>query len=505
MANTTNKKEKKSVAQTAWEKVCEKVNKKISDNSLSSEANVCAILWKNPDFYRTYDNISLDDFQNNIWKVYFEIGRQIIVDEQKNTLDELTVNFYLQKHEKLQAKFEEFGGYNVIEQAKEYVDISNIDGYVSDLHKFKTLKQMSDLGFPIAQNFSKYMDMSLEEIYQYYDALLNHTFLNAETNVKTYNVADGIFELIDKMDKGETFGMPLSGSDIISNQIAGVQEGNIYSLMMSSGGGKSFLVCRWLLPSIINSNEKICMIINEEDETRVQKELLIFYANHILGGNITKTQLRNGGFDEETKALLYKSAEKIQELKDNNNIIIAPLESYNVDIAIKIIKKYSSMGCKYFVLDTLKLGNDAKSENSWLSLQTDLVKLYDVIKPKSKNVALFVTAQLGKQSLTQRYLTNFSIGMSKNIIDTMSCVILSRLVLEDEKGDEKHSIKCFRLEGKNKKTKIPFKLDENKNYLIHFVSKNRFGQANGYQIVAEIDYATNHYKEIGYCNIMPEY
>lgn len=489
--------------QTAWEKACEKVNKKISENSLSSEANVCAILWKNPDFYRTYDNITLDDFQNNIWKVYFEIGRQIIVDEQKNTLDELTVNFYLQKHEKLQAKFEEFGGYNVIEQAKEYVDISNMEGYVNDLHKFKTLKQMSDSGFPIAQNFSKYMDMTLEQIYQYYDALLNHTFLNAETEVKTYNVADGIFELIDKMDKGETFGMPMYNSDILSNHIAGIQQGHIYMLSMASGGGKSFLACRWLLPSIIKENEKICMIINEEDETRVQKELLVFYANYVLGGHITKTQLRNGGFDEETKALLYKSAEKIQELKDSNTIIIAPIESYNVDIAIKLIKKYSSMGCKYFVLDTLKLGNDAKSENSWLSLQTDMVKLYDVIKPKAKNVSLFVTSQLGKQSLTQRYLTNFSIGMSKNIIDVMSCVMLSRLVLEDEKGEEKNSIKCFRIEGK--KTKIPFKLDPDKNYLIFFVTKNRFGEANNYQIVAEVDYATNYYKEVGYCNLMPEY
>lgn len=501
MAKTT--KETKTATQTAWEKVCEKTNKKIAENSLSAEANVCAILWKDPELYRTHDNVALNDFQNNIWKVYFEIGRQIIVDEQKNTLDELTVGFYLQKHSKLQAKFEEYGGYDTIQQAKEYVDVSNIDSYINDLHKFKTLKQLNDLGFPVAKNYSKYMDMSLEQIYQYYDALLNHTFLNAETDVKTYNVADGIFELVDKMDNGETFGMPLYSSDIISNQIAGIQQGHIYMLSMASGGGKSFLACRWLLPSIIKEDEKICMIINEEDETRVQKELLVFYANHILGGNITKTQLRNGGFDKETKDLLYKAAEKIQELKDKNSIIIAPLESYNADIAIKLIKKYSSMGCKYFVLDTLKLGNDAKSENSWLSLQTDLVKLYDCIKPKAKNVALFVTAQLGKQSLTQRHLTNFSIGMSKNIIDTMSCVMLSRLVLEDEKGEEKNSLKCFRIEGK--RTKIPFKLDPNKNYLVFFITKNRFGEANSYQVVAEVDYATNHYKEVGYCSILPEY
>lgn len=499
------KKETKTPAQTAWEKICEKTNKKIAENSLASEANVCAILWKNPELYRLHDNVALSDFQNNIWKVYFEIGRQIIIDEQKNTLDELTVGFYLQKHSKLQAKYEEYGGYNTIQQATEYVDVSNIESYISDLHKFKTLKQLNDLGFPVAKNFSQYMDMTLEQIYEYHEAVLNHTFLNAETDVKTYNVADGIFELIDKMDKGEAFGLPLSGSDILSNQIAGIQQGNIYSLMMNSGGGKSFFVCRWLLPAIIENNERVCMIINEEDESRIQRELLIYYSNYVLGGNINKTQLRNGGFDEQTKALLYKSAEKIQELKEKNTIIIAPLESYNVDTAIKIIKKYASMNCKYFILDTLKLGNDAKSENSWLALQQDMVKLYNCVKPKAKNVALFVTAQLGKQSLTQRYLTNFSIGMSKSIIDVMSCVVLSRLVLEDEKGDEKNSIKCFRLEGKSKHTKIPFKLDPDKQYVVHFVSKNRFGQANNLQIVAEIDYATNYYKEVGYCSILPEY
>lgn len=498
-------KENKSASQTAWEKACAKVNKNISENSLSAEANVCAILWKNPEFYRTYDNICLDDFQNNTWKVYYEIGRQIILDEKKNVLDELTVNFYLQKHNKLQAMFEKYGGYDTIEQAKGYVEVSNMDGYVNDLHKFKTLKTMNELGFPIANKFSQFMDMSLEQIYQYFDALLNHTFINAETETKTYNVADGIFELIDKMDEGQKFGMPLYNSDILSNQIAGIQRGNIYMLSMSSGGGKSFLTCRWLLPSIIKENEKICMIINEEDETRIQTELLIYYANYVLGGNITKTELRNGGFSLEVKELLYKSAEKIQELKENNNIIIIPLESYNVDIAIKNIKKYSSMGCKYFVLDTLKLSNNAKTEQSWLSLQTDLVKLYDTIKPKSKNVALFVTAQLGKQSLTQRYLTNFSIGMSKNIIDVMSCVVLARLVSEDEKDGGKNCINCFRLEGKNKRTKIPFKLSPDKNYLLFFVTKNRFGEANSYQIVAEVDYATNYYKEIGYCSILPDY
>ena len=156
--------EKKNTIQSAWEKECQKINKKIAENSLSSEANVCAILWKQSDLYNTYDNLSLDDFQSNVWKVFFEIGRQIIVEEHKKVLAGLTVEFYLQRHEKLKAKFDEYGGYSTIEQAKEYVEVENFDGYIKDLKKFKTLKTMNELGFPVAKNFSKYVDMSLEDI-----------------------------------------------------------------------------------------------------------------------------------------------------------------------------------------------------------------------------------------------------------------------------------------------------------------------------------------------------
>ena len=85
----------------------------------------------------------------------------------------------------------------------------------------------------------------------------------------------------------------------------------------------------------------------------------------------------------------------------------------------------------------------------------------------------------------------------------MSVVVLARLVQDDEKGDQKNSIKCYRIEGKN--TKIPFKLEENKRYILLFITKNRFGEANTHQIVAEIDYATNYYKEVGYCNVLPDY
>lgn len=275
---------------------------------------------------------------------------------------------------------------------------------------------------------------------------------------------------------------------------------------MSSGSGKSFLMCRWLLPSIIKNREKICIIMNEEDQTRIQTELLIYFANVVLGGNIHKISLRNGSFDKSTKDILYKAAEKIQKLKNESTITIIPLESYNVDTAIKYIKKFAALGCSYFILDTLKLGNTSSNEDkSWLSLQTDAVKLYDVIKPAGKNVSLFMTMQLGKQSLNQRYLNSYSIGISKNVVDVVSCCLLARMVHPDEREGQKNSIKCFKVDENSVETPFELDLDTKKSYLLIFITKNRFGYANTYQIVAEVDFGTNKYKEIGFAKIMPDF
>lgn len=491
---------------SSWEIECTKIQKILDENSLASEANVCAILWKNPDYYNAYESLSLDDFQNNCWKVFFEIGRQIIRDEKKTTLDELTVSFYLTKHEKLKTRFDEYGGIETIKRAKEYVNTSNIEGYIKDLYKFKTLKTMAKLGFPVAKDISKYMDMDLEQIYQTFEAMLNHVFLKTATSSKSYNVADGIYEFIENLDNGKNVGLPLDNSELLSQQISGIQKGHIYMLGMSSGSGKSFLMCRWLLPSIIKNKEKICIIMNEEDQTRIQTELLIYFANVVLGGNIHKISLRNGSFDKNTKDILYKAAEKIQKLKDESTITIIPLESYNVDTAIKYIKKFAALGCSYFILDTLKLGNTSSNEDkSWLSLQTDAVKLYDVIKPAGKNVSLFMTMQLGKQSLNQRYLNSYSIGISKNVVDVVSCCLLARMVHPDEREGQKNSIKCFKVDENSVETPFELESDPKKSYLLIFITKNRFGYANTYQIVAEVDFGTNKYKEIGFAKIMPDF
>ena len=96
--------EKNQVKLTAFEQETIDAAKKVLEFKIASEANVVSILYKNPDeIYNT--NLTIDDFSNNVWRVYFEIAHEIILTEKKNTLDDITVGIYLEKHPKLKAKY----------------------------------------------------------------------------------------------------------------------------------------------------------------------------------------------------------------------------------------------------------------------------------------------------------------------------------------------------------------------------------------------------------------
>ena len=85
---------------TAFEKENIDTLKKISEFKLGTEANIVSCIYKNPELL--YDTkLTLKDFGVNIWRVYFCIASDIILQEEKKTLDDITVGLYLQKHDKL--------------------------------------------------------------------------------------------------------------------------------------------------------------------------------------------------------------------------------------------------------------------------------------------------------------------------------------------------------------------------------------------------------------------
>ena len=167
--------EKNKQKLTAFEQETINIAKQVLDYKVAAEANVVAILYKNPEELFNV-NLTLDNFSNNTWKVFFQIAHDIILVEKKNVLDDITVGFYLEKHSKLKAKYEEYGGYDTISSAMEYVRVENLDGYISDLKKWQAVIELCKRGFPVKDRLSDYADMSEEDIYNEHEAYLNHIF-----------------------------------------------------------------------------------------------------------------------------------------------------------------------------------------------------------------------------------------------------------------------------------------------------------------------------------------
>jgi hypothetical protein len=448
--------------------------------------------------------LKLEDFTYNEWKVYWTIGKEIVANEDKPHLDDITVGLYLEKHPKLKKKYEEYGGYKTIDKAKTYVKVDNLDGYVKELKKWNVVLELVKKKFPIHDRISDFVDMSAEDIYEEYEAILNHIFINVEYDDKTYDIADGIHELIEELNEGLIVGLPIYGSPILTQEVNGHELGSITLIGGLSGVGKSSLVRNTTLPSILLNEEKIVIMINEEGLKKWQREMLVWVANTIYKTNLQKYTVRDGKYAPELKAFLHKCGDWIEDHK--GQIIIKPFERYTTSQAVKTIRKYSSMGVKYFVLDTFKAdSNKTSSDAFWLDMQQGMVSLYDVIKPENKNVHLTVTFQLSKSSAKQRYYTQENIGMAKNIVDVASTCIMIRKIFEDEYEGGNKSIQAYRLEGKNKNSKIPVKLRKGKHYQILFIVKNREGATNEYQIIIEHDLSRNIYKEIGIAYIEPDF
>lgn len=497
--------EKKATKLSPFEQEQIDTLKKLNEYKEACEANIVSILYKAPN--RIYEsNIKLEEISNNIWRVYFQIASDLVLHEEKIVLDDITVGLYLEKHLKLQKKYIDYGGYETILNAGSYVKEENLDGYIKELHKWNVVVKLTKLKFPVKDKLSEYCDMTTEDIYNEMETILNHTFVNVESEVKSYNACDGLYELIDKLNEGNSVGMPLDNCHLLNKEIGGLNfNGNIYGLGANSGVGKSTTAINYIIPSIIKYDEKVVFFINEEDETKVKRELLIWAANNIFKTELHKYVLRDGKFSEEVLELLRKCAKWLEEKKESRNITIIPLEKYSAKIVIKLIRKYSGMGVKCFVLDTLKESCDATTDEIYKSMTRDMVDIYDVIKPAGKNVCMFVTYQLGKASIKQRYYTNNEIGLAKSIVDVMSVNLMMRKPFDDEYKGGKREVIGYKLEGKNGKSKIPFGLDKDKHYMITFITKNRFGSTDEYQIISEYDLSTNTHKDIGICNISQDW
>lgn len=492
---------KSSKKLTPYQEELLKAVKTVKEYKLACEANIVSIYYKKPDLMYDFE-LKLEDFTENTWRVYWQIAYDIVIKEHKPVLDDVTIGLYLEKHNKLKKKYEDYGGYETIEKATEYVKTENLGGYIAELNKWNTVLMMLKNKFPVYDRLSEFADMSLDDIYVEYEAILNHIFINADEDIQSYSIEEGIDDLIDELNEGLAVGLPYYEMPLLNKETGGQLTGNITLVGGLSNMGKTTLTRSLCIPASIKNGEKLVIIINEESRKKWQREMLVWVANNIYKFDLQKFVVRDGKYSDEVMDMLRKCANWIKEKASDNTVTIIPFNKYRTEKAIKVIKKYASLGVKYFILDTYKSDSGSRSDKMWLEMQQSMVDIYDTIKTDGgKDVHIVITFQLAKSSARQRFYSQDNIGQAKNIVDVASTCLMIRDVFEDEYTGEKNALKVYKLEGKNGKSKIPVNLDHDKHYQLIFIVKNREGAANNYQIVIEHDMSRNLLKEVGFTSV----
>jgi replicative DNA helicase len=489
----------------------EEFRQSLVNSKKTAESYVVLSLYKNTELFFDH-NLSVDDFNHEEWKFYFAIAKKLIESERK-ILDDIVVGLCVSENEQLQKMYDSFGGWQTIANGMGFVQEENFEGYLTDIKKFNALIRLHDLGYPIMEKFDAFKVMSAEAIQQSLEGALNTVFADLDEGDKVEDLKDGLWQTIMDAHNGVSRGFPYT-SALLNDMVNGQALGNITILGANSGVGKTFFTLTQILPNVIEYEEPVLLMVNEEEKAKWQKELLTWVINNVLkpqdedGKEVDgecefqKKRFHQGEFNKEEMTLLKRAHDWLQEKMGDGLIRFVNFSSFSMQKAIKVVKKYSSLyDIKYFVLDTLKLDNDDKAEKvsdqAWLQLQQNMVKLYNVVKASAKNLHVWVTYQLSKASLLHRFLTQNNLGMSKNIVDVASTLILLRKAMDSEKegGNNELPVKDLK--------KRPVKMKADKHYMIGFIDKNRQGETH-YQLVWETDIGRNIIQDFGTCNVPQE-
>lgn len=475
--------------------------KEILKHKSISESQFVLSLYKVSDWYHEYA-IEPSDISDKSWRLYYIILQELLTTKQIKTIDMISMESYVDtKGEKLRAIYEANGGYETIEKGVNYIEEENIESYYNEIHRYNAVLELVELGYPIKENWSNYSKLTVEELSEVLEGQVASVFLKTEFgNDKVEDIFDDMEEMIAEADEGVNRGLPLN-SKLLDGIQNGLALGNITMLAANSGVGKTFLTISQTVPISIEFNEPLMIIANEENKSKWQRELLTWHINNKQKGNFNKERFYQGGFNDEEKEYLTNATKWFRENVDRGLIRFVNLSDFSMAKSLKIIKKYANMkDVKYYIIDTLKLDNDANSkmtDNAWLQLQQNMVKLYNVIKPTNKNCHVWVTYQMSK-SLKGKFLSQNDLGMSKNVADVVSSLLLVRLAGDNEKGEDKGSLEAKADDGRK------VKLNPEKDYFIVFWDKNRQG-ATSEQAVIRIDRGRNIVKDIGRVRISQEY
>lgn len=473
----------------------------VKERKKTNESYVVLAMYKNIDLYLD-SNLTLDSFDVPVWKFYFgELAKAVSKDIK--VIDDVSLSIIISEGgQDTSSKYEKFGGWNTIEQGKDLVVEENFESYLKELQKLNAILKLMKSGlmnFQNVQQLEGVLNTSVDKIQETIEKRVANCFEAIASNEKVEDLKDNLWQIVEDANEEKYRGFPYK-SALWNEYTNGMSLGNITMLSANSGVGKTFMAIAQIFPTFIELNEKLTILANEEDSSKWKQAIIVWVANNVFDGNFDKKRFQKGRFTKEEMTLLKKATDWLSEKMKSKQIEFIAFSSFTMKKSIKIIRKQAiTKGVKYFILDTLKSDADAKeTEQVWQQLQNNMVKLYDAIKTSTLNRHVFVTYQLGKSAVNKRYLDQSNLGVSKNVVDVVSTLLLSRRALDVEKGDGGLAVKEIDNDA------ITKYMNKDKDYFITFLGKNRMGSTI-FQLVQEVDMARNIVKDFGVCKIEADF
>lgn len=305
-------------------------------------------LFKSPELLSNTDTYIIfpEDFIDRLHKIIFSAIFNMYHDGV-TVLDISEVNNYLQKYPELYSFFTAQKGNDFIMTAVEIGELENINYYYNRIKKLSLLRFIKDEGFSIEKWYAedlydinerqvlekKLDDTTLAEILSDYQNRLfeiEGKFINRK-NFKFSSAADGIDELLERLETIPEIGLALEGK-IFTTITRGARKAKVFCLSGATGVGKSRMAvgnaCKLAYPlqwslskeEWVNngSNQKIIFITTELEFDEIQTIIL---AN--LSG-INEEKILNGTCNLKEKNRLNHTKKIMNKFANNFYIYHMP-------------------------------------------------------------------------------------------------------------------------------------------------------------------------------------
>lgn len=472
----------------------------------SAEATFVFCLWKQPDLYDDFQRVNENDdhtLKTEDGVFYFSLGRQMF-NQGFKSFDNVTIYTFLEGKPTVKKHFEELGGYATVSELCGLVNPENVDAYYDKVAKMNILMTLYDKGFPVLDNMDRFSKMTNQEVYDYFDYILNSVSIK-----NTHDIDIETLEIDEKFladcNDGSAQGISYGAHCPILNYLTlGTPLGDMYMFAGHSGVGKTSFVFENMILPMTNDGVK-CAVISNEQRSKDFKQLLLVHilTTELDYWGLTRKKLKMGKFTDEQWEMLRKA--KDISKKKYSNIQFVKLFDNDMNKVKRIIKKLAKLGYQVVMFDTMK-SEDEIDDAMWQQLLIHSRKLFQITS--RENISLICTYQLALHTLNKRYLDASCLSNAKQIKEVFSEMVYARTLWDDEFPGEKFDVKPYQLKkddsGKYTNVRKLIPLDKEKKYIVAFLDKTR-NDDDKIQVLYEFNGRFNRWKEIGYCSVFNEH